>query len=141
MWGYKAWGGAPPKSILISRFAVSPEADDALGSGFAEELGARLRNLRKVRIIVPPASADPFEVGRRLKVDAVLSGRLQYSSSGLRLAAQMTDPRDHSVLWSEEIADLDSKGLYNAQRVVAASLASRLRGRLSSRRGAGLERR
>jgi DNA-binding winged helix-turn-helix (wHTH) protein/tetratricopeptide (TPR) repeat protein len=138
---FKASVGQSPRSILVSKFTVAGVPDDSLGFGFTQELAARLRTLQGLRIITPAGSASPAELGRRLKVDVILTGRIEQTDSHMRVAAQLLNPQDESVLWSDEAVNLENHDLYAALRVLAASIAARLRAGVLPRSRRRLERR
>src|SRR5207237_6280 len=53
------------------------------------------------------------------------------SDNGFRVNAQLLDARDGHVLWAEQIDCGRTADLFSAQQTLAASIAARLRGRLS----------
>ena len=112
-----------------------------MAAGFTQDLTARLRTLPGLRVISPSFTTDLRELRTRLEVETVLTGMLQESGGRLRASAQLIAVRDGSVLWTDEGEDFEASDLYGAQRVLASSIASRLRGRVRPSEMAGLLRR
>ncbi|MGH9439178.1 MAG: TPR end-of-group domain-containing protein, partial [Terriglobia bacterium] len=79
----------------------------SIGSGLADAITTRL--WRTGQIIVRPTvsvlqyerpTVDPLTVGRKLKVDAILDGNIELSSSQVRVNLQMVRVRDGFLLWA-----------------------------------------
>lgn len=95
---------APPVAQPIRAIAILPfrnlnksAEDDYFGVGLAEVLSAKLTNARLLEVHAPPAAWDPAEmrdasdVGRKLNVDAVLSGSYQIEGGTLSLSYALID--------------------------------------------------
>ncbi|HYA97269.1 MAG TPA: protein kinase [Methylomirabilota bacterium] len=92
----------PVRSITIlpfRRIAAPPEYA-YFGVGLAEVLDAKLTNARLLEVHSPgsrqslsDAAPDPLEVGRRLRVDAILSGSYQIAGEQLSLSYTLLDVR------------------------------------------------
>ena len=129
--------------------SIGQRADAAenapLGLGLADALiqrlgaveGLEVRPIGAVRRYDEPQ--DPLEVGRELRVDAVLDGTIQRSGGRLRLSAQLLRVRDGGHLWSgtfeEEVA-----GIFAMQDELALRMAEALRPALSAGERAALVR-
>jgi serine/threonine protein kinase/TolB-like protein/Tfp pilus assembly protein PilF len=75
---------------------------DYFGKGFADVLSAKLTNARLLEVHPPPVTVDladprldPVQVGRRTKVDAVLSGSYQIEGATLSFSFQLLDVRNN----------------------------------------------
>jgi DNA-binding winged helix-turn-helix (wHTH) protein/tetratricopeptide (TPR) repeat protein/TolB-like protein len=92
-------------SVVVVPFkAIAPAEDQAyLESGIAEAIAMRLGAMTKLR--VPPLAAvrpneDPFAAGRRLGMDAVLTGTVQKTRGLLRVTAQLSSVREAKQIWA-----------------------------------------
>jgi DNA-binding winged helix-turn-helix (wHTH) protein/Flp pilus assembly protein TadD len=119
-------------AVLPLRPITHSEDDVQLGLGLADALITRLGGTGG--IVVRPTSAiqryvgadtEPREIGRALRVDAVLDGRLQREGSRLRVTAQLLPVDASAPLWAarfdEELIDL-----FAVQDALAARLAEAL---------------
>jgi DNA-binding winged helix-turn-helix (wHTH) protein/TolB-like protein/tetratricopeptide (TPR) repeat protein len=127
-------------SIAVLPFQT-PDADHLLAVGFAQELAARLFTFQRLRVIFADFSTDPRKVAERSPIQAVLTGAFHSSGNGFRVSAQLLNARDGLVLWAEQIDCRQTPDLLSTQQMLAASIAARLRGRLSSTARVSLERR
>lgn len=116
------------ESVVIMPFlAVTPGSEQVyLETGFAEGIAMRLGSATSLR--VPPLAAirrneGPFEAGRRLATDAVLTGTIQRVGGRLQVTAQLTGVRRGDQLWTSsfDTTAAEIMGLQNliAERVVA----------------------
>jgi len=112
---------------------LGSEADDNyLGLGMADVLITRLSELNQ--IVVQPYSAvrkyndgniHPIEVGRELKVDAVLEGTLQKQGDRLRVTWRLHDIRDGHTLWSGKF-DESFTDIFKVQDSMSEQIAQAL---------------
>ena len=114
----RAQPGLKIKSIAVLPFRPvdTNNPDEALQMGLADALITRLANLPE--IIVRPATSiakynkpeqgfwELLEVGRELKVDALLAAHVQRSGNRIRVTAQLVSVADGSHLWSEKFDDI-----------------------------------
>lgn len=107
----------PQTAPVIRSVAVLPfkplgldNSEDYLGLSMADSLITKLGKIGNVN--VRPTSAiqkytdearDPISIGRELKVDAVIDGRIQKSGERLRITIQLLEIKDGRALWSENI--------------------------------------
>jgi eukaryotic-like serine/threonine-protein kinase len=87
-------------AILPFRRIGGPGEYDYFGAGLADVLSAKLTNARLLEVHPPPATVnlgdpklDPLEVGRDMKVDAVLSGSYQIEGTTLSFSFELLDIR------------------------------------------------
>jgi DNA-binding winged helix-turn-helix (wHTH) protein/tetratricopeptide (TPR) repeat protein len=116
------------RSVLVLPFRSSGGPDDQIGSAFAQEVAARLRTIPSLTVASPltnvrnPGAAPP--------ADTILTGRLDLSADRLRVSAQLRSSRNDTLVWAEEVTDLDPGDLQSALVRMGSSLAVRLCGRL-----------
>lgn len=122
----------------VQRLAVLPIANassdpgiEYLGDGLTESLINKLSRVSKLKVV--PATAvsgykkrevDPREVGRALRVDTVLTGRIVRQGESLVLETEMLSAADGSRLWAERYR-LDQH-IFEAQERVCLQVASKL---------------
>ena len=110
---------APLRPSQIKSIAVLPlrsltpnEEIDALALGLTDSLITELGSVR--HIIVRPIAAvrglsnsteDAIELGRKLKVDAVLDGTIQEAGGRLRINARLVSTVDGEQIWAEKFED------------------------------------
>lgn len=107
-------------------------ADEHLGLGLADALITRLSGLDPIAVrpttsMLRHATAgrDPFEVGRRLGVDALVLGTVQRSGDRIRVSVQLVTVADEAMRWArrfdERLTDLFT---------VESSIAEQVKGAL-----------
>jgi serine/threonine-protein kinase len=99
------------RSLVVLPFKpVNPGiADEALGLGLANDLVTRLISTRQITV-TPTVSAsrfvdknlDPTDIGRKLGVDAVLTGTVQKAEDRIRFNAQLLRSEDGALLWADK---------------------------------------
>jgi len=140
VWQRGVLAARQPRSILVLPFASAGEADELLRFGFTQDLAARLRTVRGVRVITPITDAGADDLTNKTAVDTILTGRLTGAGSQIRVAAELRSAKDGSVLWAQEASNATGDDFQSAQRMLASSLASRLRGQLIPAQKTVLER-
>ena len=107
--------GPAARAGAISSIAVLPFADlspardqEYFSDGMAEELLNRLVHVEGLRVAARTSSfafkgrnEDVAEVGRQLRVEAVLEGSVRKQGDSLRVTAQLIDARTGFHIWSE----------------------------------------
>lgn len=122
------------ESLAVLPFGMLNQGtdDQHLGVGLADALITRLTNVGG--IVVRPTSAvlkftaadrDPLELGRRLKVDAVLDGNLQHNGEQVRLTVQLLSTSDGSSLWADSVEEPNGSA-FVLQRAISEKLAHSL---------------
>ena len=106
------------------------KGDDYLGKQMAEELSTALSRIPSLRVLGRDSAAalktaqDRRTVAQQRKLAAVLDGRVRKSGTQLYLAAQLVNPADGLVLWSDDcdgaIADFPALQTRLAEGVVRA---------------------
>jgi eukaryotic-like serine/threonine-protein kinase len=139
---YRYWPGAEiarDKTIAVLPFSnanADPELD-YLPDGVTESLMQSLQQLPNLRVMARGAvfaykghEVDPRKVGKDLKVDAILMGRVQRQGNQLHITVELVDARDGTVLWSEKYPrPLDE--MQAVQTEIAREITSKLRLQLS----------
>jgi serine/threonine protein kinase/tetratricopeptide (TPR) repeat protein len=140
--------GAPVSSVgVLSFLDMSPARDqDYLCDGIAEELINTLSQLDGLRVASRSSSfqfkseaADARAIGARLGVDAVVEGGVRKAGDRLRITVRLVDVADGYQRWSHRF-DGHIEDVFAIQDQIAASLATALRGMLSTRERDALRR-
>jgi len=126
---------ASDASIAILPFAdLSPEKDqDWFCDGLAEEIIDALCCVKRLRVASRTASfrfrdgsVDPGEIGRMLRVGAVLEGSVRKSGDRVRITAQLIDTGSGYHLWSETY-DRRVEDVFAIQTEIARKVSAALR--------------
>jgi len=126
-------------SLAVLPF-VNAAADpntEYLSDGITESLINSLSQLPKLRVMSRSSvfrykgrETDSQAVGRELKVQAVLTGRLVQRGENLSLSAELVDARDNTHIWGEQynrkLADTQA-----VQQEIAREITDKLRLKLS----------
>lgn len=142
-WGaWSRWTESVPhiESLAVLPFAMLGHGPDEehLGLGLADALITRLTN--SGGIVVRPTSAvqrftatdrDPVELGRKLKVDAVLDGNLQRSGERVRLTVQLLNVANGKTLWAQTIEE-HAGDAFTLQHLMSERLGNWLTQKLSA---------
>jgi adenylate cyclase len=135
-------------SIAILPFAdLSPAKDqDWFCDGLAEEIIDALCCVRKLRVASRTASfryrdgsVDPREIGKQLRVGAILEGSVRKAGERLRITAQLIDAASGFHLWSETY-DRRLEDVFAIQSEIARKVSAALRVSLTGDVAARLER-
>ena len=130
---------------LLSSVAVLPFLDMSatrdqgyLCEGIAEELINTLAQVPGLRVAARSSSfafrladADARSIGQRLAVQAVLEGGVRKAGDRLRVTVQLVDVGDGSPRWTHRF-DGSIDQVFEIQDQIAASVATALRGMLST---------
>ncbi len=121
-------------SVAVLPFAdMSPAKDQAyFCEGIAEEILNAMSRLKGLRVASRMSSfrekAKGFssrEIGRRLRVTALLEGSVRKSDNRLRITAQLIDAESGYHLWSERY-DREMRDVFAIQEEIARSIADAL---------------
>lgn len=114
----KYFGAAKSLAILPFRFLRSGEAaddDKSFGIGLADALAARLYDVPKLVVrptssilLLVKGSTEPFEVGKKTKVDYVLAGHILTVGERLRFTVQLLSIQNHSVVWAGQFDEAET---------------------------------
>jgi DNA-binding winged helix-turn-helix (wHTH) protein/TolB-like protein len=119
------------RSIAVVPFRTdgNSENERILAQGLADSLISRLvqipalavRPIGAVRTL-GESTFDPQELGRRLRVDAVLTGEITRIGSALEIRANLIEVAGGHSLWSATFAD-SSGGLFGTEQAIAMQLS------------------
>lgn len=117
-------------SVVVMPFhAIATSSDQAyLETGLAEAIAMRLGNVTALR--VPPLAAvrggeGPYEAGRRLAAEAVLTGTIQRAGDRLLVTTQLSHVRRGDRLWAWTF-DTTAGEILTVQNEIAERIAVRL---------------
>ncbi len=74
---------------------------------------------------------DLQEVGQKLNVRAVLTGRIVERSDGLSISAELVDARLNSVIWGEQYSRKKLADIFSVQEDISREISEKLRLRLT----------
>jgi DNA-binding winged helix-turn-helix (wHTH) protein/TolB-like protein/Tfp pilus assembly protein PilF len=122
------------RSIAVLPFKpiAGSETDEYLGLGMADALITRLSRIRQ--ILVRPTRAvlkynvpdnDLATVGRELKVDSLLDGRIQKDGERLRITVQLVRVSDGASLWGETF-DERFTSIFNVQDSISDKVTQKM---------------
>ena len=127
---------APPSAELsiavlpFTNLSSDPE-NEYFAHGLREELIQALSNVEQLRVIKSAGKADDVaEIARKLNVRAVLAGSVRKSGDHLRIAANLIDPGDGHLLWSQTY-DREFKDVLAIQEGIARAIVQTLDLRLA----------
>jgi serine/threonine protein kinase/tetratricopeptide (TPR) repeat protein len=138
----------------IDSVAVLPFANDSndpnaeyLSDGISESIIRSLSQLPNLKVMSRTAvfrfkgkNLDPLEVGRNLKVGAVLAGRLIKQGDRLIIKTELIDVADGSQLWGAEYNN-SLADIFSVQDEIARKISEKLQLRLSGKDEEKLEKR
>lgn len=113
-------------------------ADDYFVEGMSDELSAALGRIPGLQVASRTStyafkgeSVDVRQVGERLKVDAVLEGRVRRAGDRLRVTAQLTNVGTGLSFWTDSY-EREVKDVFAVQDDIARAIASALQFRLGA---------
>jgi eukaryotic-like serine/threonine-protein kinase len=134
--------GAPlvPESQRVYAVAVLPFVnmshnleDDFLSDGLSEEITNALTQVRGLRVVSRAStfqfrspSLDLREVGRRLRVGALVLGSLRRQAERVRVTAQLVKASNGFQLWSQRF-DCEVKAVFDVEDQLTTAIVERLR--------------
>jgi len=129
--------GRVPAVAVLPFTDLSPTQDQAhFADGLAEEILNSLVQIDGLRVAGRTSSfsfrgknASPGQIGRALKVDAVLDGSVRQAGTRLRVTAQLVGVQDGYQLWSQTF-DREVADVFAVQDEIARDVARALRVKL-----------
>ncbi len=133
----------PPIEVVapgIRSIAVLPlkplrneESDRTLALGLTDTLITRLGTLSAI-VVRPVSNAgdapDSIEIGRKIKVDAVLEATLQRTGQRLRINTRLLRVSDGALIWSASF-DEDETDIFKLQNALAIQITESLGAKLN----------
>ena len=108
---------------------LSGKHDDSVCIGLTDALITKLGALRGLAVrptgAVLALTGTPQEIGEKLRVESVLHGTIQRDGENIRVAVQLINVADNSVIWTSNFDDKYSD-LFKIQDAFAAQIANNL---------------
>ncbi len=114
------------QSLAVLDFRAAATGDEFIGTGISDTLRARLGSVQDliVRRDGPALpDQDVIAAGRRLRVDAVVTGSVQRDHDRIRVAVELLNTADGRIVWSKTFDDSDAN-LFELQDSIAAEIAN-----------------
>jgi TolB-like protein/Tfp pilus assembly protein PilF len=136
---YRTSGGEAIDSVAVLPFVnVSGDPNtEYLSDGISDSVINSLLRLPRLRVIslnsvlrYKGRQIDPQEIGRELKVKAVLMGRMTQRGDSLAISTELVDVGDSSRLWGGQYNRKQSD-IFDLHEEIAGEIAEKLRLRLS----------
>jgi TolB-like protein/Tfp pilus assembly protein PilF len=135
---------APERVVAINSLAILPLVNvggdpnsEYLSDGITESIINTLSQLPQLKVMARSTvfrykgvEVDPQEVGNRLGVRAVLTGRVLHRGDALNIQTELVDVSDGSQVWGEQYSR-KSSDIFEVQEEIAKEIAAKLRLRLS----------
>lgn len=122
--------------LPLANISDDPEAE-YFSDGITETIINSLSQLPQLKVMARSTvfrykgdDIDPQEVGSRLGVRAVLTGRVFCRSESLNIQTELVDARDGSQLWGEQY-NRRSSDIFEVQEEIAKEITEKLRLKLS----------
>lgn len=137
----------PIRSIAVLPFADMSAAQDQdyFSDGVAEELLNRLAQIGELHVAARTSSfafkgknEDVSEIGRKLRVQAVLEGSVRREGDQVRITAQLIDARTGYHLWSNNY-DREVTSIFAIQDEIAEAIVAALEVQFAAAEGAGTD--
>lgn len=131
--------GQAINSIAILPFVNASDLPEAeyFSDGITESIINNLSQLERLKVMARSTvfrykgqEIDPQEVGKRLGVRAVLTGRVLHRQAALNIQTELVDVLDGRQLWGEQY-NRNSSDIFPVQEEIAREIASKLQLRLS----------
>ena len=138
---------APSGGNIIRSIAVLPlvnvggtPQDEYFSDGMSDELANAFNKIPGLRVASRTSSytfkgrkdVNVEEIGRKLKVEAVLEGTVRRAGGKLKITGQLTSTKDGLSLWSDSY-ERNASDVFAVQEDIARSIASALELRLAPR--------
>jgi serine/threonine-protein kinase len=133
----KLRGTSEIRSLAVLPFVNSnsdPE-NEWLSDGITETTINSLSQIPDLKVMARSTvdrfkALDPLETGRKLKVDAVLTGTVNTQKNDLVIAAELVNVRDGSLIWGKNYRNTFSD-LTTVQRDISEKISDELRRKLT----------
>ena len=109
------------------------EENEYFSDGISDDILSALTKIKGLRVAARNSSfqykgrtPDIHEVGRKLKVDAVLAGSVRFAGKRLRITAQLSSVADGFEIWSERY-DRVMEDVFEIQDEISYSIGSMLK--------------
>ena len=137
----------PSVAVLPFMNMSADRENDFFCDGLAEELISALSRIDRLRVAARTSTfslknsgLDVAEIGKALKVDAVLEGGVRKAGSRLRITTQLVNVADGYYLWSERY-DRQLEDIFEVQEEIALAIVGALKVKLLGEEQAALAKR
>ncbi len=126
-------------SVVVLPFANdgSDPSTEYLSDGITETLINHLAQLPKLRVIAratafryKSSTLEPGAIGLELKVDMIVTGRVQQLGDTLRIQAELVNVREDTQLWGEHFSR-KMADVFTVQDEISSQIATKLRTKLT----------
>jgi TolB-like protein/DNA-binding winged helix-turn-helix (wHTH) protein/Flp pilus assembly protein TadD len=127
------------KSVAVLPFKLigSSSNDTPMGLGMTDSLITKLSTLKQIKVLPTSAvfnytdgNVNPIEIGRRLRVDAIMMGTVQKDGERIRVTVQMCDVTSGQFLWTEPF-ESEGNDIFRLQDAISERVVQALNFRLS----------
>lgn len=121
-------------SIVVLPFEqIGGKKDEKIGLGTADVLISNLGKFENLTVLPTNAiagytdenAADLSEIGKKLNVDAVLTGTIEQHGEIFTISVQLYNTRDKTILWSENFNE-DYSNIFALQDKVSEQISNKL---------------
>ena len=133
----ETFNAAPVDSLAVLPFVNADSQTEYLSDGITTSVIDSLAQLPQLKVMSRTSvfrfkgqNVDAQEIGRRLKVRAIVSGRVQQVGDRVTIGAEMLDVRDGHQLWGRQYDRL-SGDLFSIQGEIARDISEELRIKLT----------
>ncbi len=137
VWQYSAGGATDSIAILPFANASGNSDMEYLGDGITESLINSLAQIPNLAVMSRNAVfrykgkvTDAQEIGRALKVEAVLTGRVAQRGDGLSVSAELIDVRNNRQLWGDQF-NRKLNDILAIQEEISTEISAKLQLRLT----------
>jgi serine/threonine-protein kinase len=145
VWKRPAARGIPSIAVLPFLNLSSDKENEYFSDGLAEEIINALTKLNHLRVtartsafVFRGAKQDIQQIGETLHVGSVLEGSVRKSGNRVRISVQLIEVAEGQTLWSERY-DREMTDVFEIQDEISQTIVSRLKVKLASQSGSGVE--
>jgi DNA-binding winged helix-turn-helix (wHTH) protein/TolB-like protein/Tfp pilus assembly protein PilF len=142
----QSWSEIRTIAVLPFEDLNAPQTEEYLGVAFADAMVIRFSALKQItvrptRTVLKYAGSrdDPGKIGRDLRVDAVLDGRIQRAANRVQVNVQLVRSADGKTIWSDSFED-SFANLFAVQNSISQRAARAISLQLDQRESALLQR-
>jgi serine/threonine protein kinase/Tfp pilus assembly protein PilF len=146
MWRRPAVRATPSIAVLPFLNLSSDKENEYFSDGLAEEIINALTKVEDLRVtartsafVFRGAGQDIRRIGETLHVGSVLEGSVRKAGNRVRISVQLIDVSEGSNLWSERY-DREMTDVFEIQDEISAAIVAKLRVKLASQSGSGIDR-
>src|SRR5215813_9093400 len=133
---YMIIGSEKSVSIVVLPFSDGMDTE-YISDGITESITNNLSQMPQLRVIARTTAfsykgrpVNPQQVGKELRVDAVITGKAALRGDLLTVQAELIDVATGAQTWGEKY-EIKFSGIFNVQEEIARSICERLRLRLT----------